>query len=60
LSHSLVSTGLDRKAGIVVVGGGRSTRIAGVIAVAFRTPVVAVAGFGAGAAIVWQHGATVG
>lgn len=41
--------------GLVVIGGGRSTRIAGVIAVAIRTPVVAVAGFGAGASIVWQH-----
>jgi hypothetical protein len=41
--------------GIIVIGGGRSTRIAGVIAVAVRIPVVAVAGFGAGASIVWQH-----
>jgi hypothetical protein len=41
--------------GLVVIGGGRSTRIAGVIAVAIRTPIVAAAGFGAGASIVWQH-----
>ncbi|GAA1560512.1 hypothetical protein GCM10009827_097220 [Dactylosporangium maewongense] len=41
--------------GILVIGGGRSTRIAGVIGVAVRIPVVAVAGFGAGASVVWQH-----
>ncbi|MBB5856463.1 hypothetical protein ACFQ05_26645 [Amycolatopsis umgeniensis] len=41
--------------GIIVIGGGRSTRIAGVIAVAVRIPIVAVAAFGAGASIVWQH-----
>ncbi len=39
----------------MVIGGGRSTLKAGVIAVAVRTPVVAMAGFGAGAAVVWQH-----
>jgi hypothetical protein len=41
--------------GLVAIGGGRSTRIAGTIAIAQRTPVVALAWFGAGAAVVWQE-----
>jgi hypothetical protein len=41
--------------GLVVIGGGRSTRIAGLIAVARRTPTVALACFGGGGSVVWQH-----
>jgi len=41
--------------GIIVVGGGRATRIAGTLAVARRTPLVALAMFGAGALTAWQH-----
>lgn len=41
--------------GLVVVGGGRTTRITGVIAIARQTPLVALASFGAAAAVVWEH-----
>jgi hypothetical protein len=41
--------------GLFVVGGGRATRIAGTLAVARQTPLIALAMFGAGAEKVWQH-----
>ena len=41
--------------GLVVVGGGRATRIAGTLAVAGATPIIALAMFGGGALTVWQH-----
>jgi hypothetical protein len=41
--------------GLVAIGGGRSTRIAGVLAIAQGTPVVALAAFGGGASVVWRH-----
>ncbi|WP_143467088.1 hypothetical protein [Lentzea kentuckyensis] len=39
---------------LLLIGGGRSTRIAGVMAMAQRMPVFAVACFGASALTVWQ------
>ena len=39
---------------LLLIGGGRSTRIAGVMAMAQRMPVVAVACFGASALTVWK------
>ncbi|WP_344511758.1 hypothetical protein [Dactylosporangium maewongense] len=41
--------------GLVVIGGGRSTRIAGVLAIAQRIPIFALAGFGGGAAVVRNY-----
>lgn len=41
--------------GLIVVGGGRATRIAGVLAVARRIPLVAMACFGGAALSVWRH-----
>ncbi|MFF5182132.1 hypothetical protein ACFY2Q_29345 [Micromonospora sp. NPDC000316] len=41
--------------GLVVVGGGRAARIAGVLAVARRIPVVALACFGGSALSVWRY-----
>ncbi|MBM7494198.1 hypothetical protein JOD64_005420 [Micromonospora luteifusca] len=41
--------------GLIVVGGGRATRIAGVLAVARRIPLVAMARFGGAALSVWRH-----
>ena len=41
--------------GLVVIGGGRSTRIAGVMALARSMPVIAVACFGGSALTVWQN-----
>lgn len=41
--------------GIVILGGGRASRIAGIIALVRNIPVVAVAGFGAGAEVVWEQ-----
>ena len=41
--------------GILVVGGGRATRIAGTLGIARSTPVVALAMFGAAALTVWQQ-----
>jgi hypothetical protein len=40
--------------GVLLLGGGRSTYVTGLIALAFGIPVVAVAGFGGHAARVWQ------
>jgi len=40
--------------GVLLLGGGRSTYVTGLIALAFRIPVVAVASFGGHAARVWQ------
>ncbi len=40
--------------GILLVGGGRSTLITGLIALAFRIPLVAVACFGGNTRIVWE------
>ncbi|MDX8028635.1 hypothetical protein SK803_00360 [Lentzea sp. BCCO 10_0856] len=39
---------------LLLIGGGRATRIAGVMAVARRMPIVAVACFGASAQTVWR------
>lgn len=41
--------------GVLLVGGGRSTLIAGLIALAWRVPVVAVAAFGGNARKVWDR-----
>lgn len=41
--------------GLVVIGGGRSTRIAGVLAILQHIPVIALAHFGGGAQSVWQQ-----
>lgn len=41
--------------GLIVVGGGRATRIAGVLAVARRIPLVALAYFGGAALTVWRY-----
>jgi hypothetical protein len=41
--------------GLIVIGGGRSTRTAGVVAMSQRVPLVAVAAFGGGAALVWEN-----
>ncbi|MFG1761054.1 hypothetical protein [Micromonospora echinofusca] len=41
--------------GLIVVGGGRATRIAGVLAVARRIPLITIAHFGGAALSVWQH-----
>ncbi|MEU8209616.1 hypothetical protein AB0B85_10500 [Micromonospora sp. NPDC049044] len=41
--------------GLIVVGGGRATRIAGILAVARRIPLIAIAHFGGAALSVWQH-----
>ncbi|MFY1683646.1 hypothetical protein ACN265_19120 [Micromonospora sp. WMMD730] len=41
--------------GVIVVGGGRATRIAGVMAITRRTPVIALARFGGAALSVWRH-----
>ncbi|MFD8813333.1 hypothetical protein ACFV23_18030 [Streptomyces sp. NPDC059627] len=41
--------------GLIVIGGGRTARIAGVLALTQRIPVIAMATFGAGALTVWQH-----
>jgi hypothetical protein len=39
--------------GVLMVGGGQSTRVAGIVALAQRIPVVPVAAFGGGAGQVW-------
>ncbi|MGW2032886.1 hypothetical protein [Streptomyces sp. NPDC001811] len=41
--------------GLVMVGGGQSTRIAGIVALAQQVPVVPVAAFGGGAGQVWVN-----
>lgn len=41
--------------GVVLIGGGRSTRIAGVLAIGQQIPVVALAHFGGGARVIWQQ-----
>jgi len=41
--------------GLITVGGGRSTRIAGVLAIAQRTPIATLAAFGGGAAVVRDY-----
>jgi len=41
--------------GLVVIGGGRSTFVAGLLALSRRCPLVAVAGFGGAAEKVWQR-----
>lgn len=41
-------------AGVLLIGGGRSTYIAGLIALSLRTPVVALAKFGGAAHLVWE------
>jgi hypothetical protein len=45
---------LEKTDGVLLVGGGRSTYITGLIAVAFAIPVVAIASFGGRAVRVWQ------
>jgi hypothetical protein len=40
--------------GVLLVGGGRSTYVTGLIALAFRIPIAAVASFGGRAVRVWQ------
>ncbi len=51
--HSLA--GCD---GVLLIGGGRSTLVTGLIALAMRLPVVALAAFGGNARKVWDHLAT--
>ncbi|MGW4564392.1 hypothetical protein ACWEN3_18905 [Streptomyces sp. NPDC004561] len=41
--------------GVLLVGGGQSTRIAGIIAMSQRIPVIPVAAFGGGAGQVWVN-----
>ncbi|WP_069159964.1 hypothetical protein [Nocardia altamirensis] len=41
--------------GLIVIGGGRATRIAGILAIAQHTPIIALATFGASALSVWHH-----
>jgi hypothetical protein len=41
-------------AGVLLIGGGRSTYIAGLIALSLRTPVVTLARFGGAAHLVWE------
>ncbi|MDN0196558.1 hypothetical protein [Streptomyces sp. S.PNR 29] len=41
--------------GVLLVGGGQSTRVAGIIALAQRIPVLPVAAFGGGASQVWVN-----
>ncbi len=41
--------------GVITVGGGRSTRIAGLLAISHRTPLVTLAAFGGGAAVVREY-----
>jgi hypothetical protein len=41
--------------GVLLVGGGQSTRVAGVIAMAQRIPMLPVAAFGGGASQVWAN-----
>jgi len=45
-------TGCD---GVIVVGGGRSTLVTGLLALALRTPIVAIATFGGNATKLWEH-----
>ena len=46
---------LLRSDGVLLIGGGRSTRIAGVVAIAQRIPILPVATFGGGASQVWVN-----
>jgi hypothetical protein len=46
---------LHGRRSLVVIGGGRTTRIAGVLAILQQIPVVALAHFGGAANVVWQH-----
>ncbi|MDQ0305510.1 hypothetical protein J2S46_000066 [Kitasatospora herbaricolor] len=41
--------------GVLLVGGGQSTRVAGIVAMAQRVPVLPVAAFGGGAGEVWVN-----
>ncbi|MFF5232408.1 hypothetical protein [Dactylosporangium sp. NPDC000521] len=41
--------------GLIVIGGGRSTRIAGLLAITHRTPLAAVGAFGGGASVVREY-----
>jgi hypothetical protein len=41
--------------GVVLVGGGRSTRVSGIVALAHGVPVVPLAAFGGGAGQVWVY-----
>jgi hypothetical protein len=41
--------------GIVVIGGGRATFVAGLVALSQRTPLVAVSGFGGSGEKIWQR-----
>ena len=45
---------LDEASGVILVGGGRSTLIAGIVAISKRIPVAAIACFGGAARDVWR------